>query len=277
MSNIPLCSEVERAASPVVVLPTCERDCQMHMKSLEWMVEMDGQQSYDAILSHDNSMRSALVNEMLSRAKAAFKKVDVFTYQFPGVTNWPWVANIAFQSAAWHIMNNVGRAWFWMEADCVPLKPGWLRAWFADYAIALANGKSIMGAVVDGRGHCNGTAIYPADFPNISPRAMQSTGIAWDWEMKDDTVNLTYNSNLLVHCWGTVNGQLHPWDGPAMVFQTVEQVKTLIRPDAVLFHRAKFGDLIDRLREMRGLTATKTPVPLLAGGGGGGGNRTTFR
>jgi len=236
------------ASSPVTVLPACDRDCQMLMKSMDWMRELDGQLPFSALVAQDAGMNKILAKQVLEKARATFVDVEHFIYQHPPTTGWPHVANWAFQHTAWHFYYTVGRPWFWMEADCVPLKAGWLRDWNAEYVRC---GKAIMGAIVGGRGHCNGTAIYPPEFPELSTRAMQSSDVAWDWEMRQETIAMTHDTKLMCHVWGVENGKPSPYGGNAASFNNQGEVDAWVCPEAVLFHRSKDGTLIDRLRERR--------------------------
>lgn len=249
-----------RREPPLIVFPCCEKDLQMLIKNLHWMTELDGTQPFEALISQDPDTNKILAGQVMSAACAAFARVSLFIYDRVPMPRWPFGPNWAFQSTAWHIYERVGRPWFWCEADCVPLRSGWLTAWYEDYGRA---GQPFMGSVVEGRGHMNGTGIYPENFPDISPKAMAAADVAWDWVMRPDTYPLTHHSKLLQHCWGIVNDQPHPYDGPPACFLSQAQVSRWVRPDAVLFHRSKDGTLIDRLREQR----LPKHVPATAGGG----------
>ncbi len=231
------------------VFPICERDLQMMIKSLEWMHELDGQQDEEVLLSIDDGTNKILVGEVEQAAKRAFSKVLKFAYERSPIPNWPHGPNWAFQNTADFMCGAINRPWLWMEADCVPLKSGWLSILQMEYE---RFGKPLMGNIVDGRGHVNGTAIYPANLADISPKAMNATHIAWDWEMKDDVIHLTHNvPHLMQHCWGIERGLPHPYNGNPASFPTQLEVDAWIIPTAVVFHRSKHGDLIDRLRERK--------------------------
>lgn len=233
----------------------------MLLKNLQWMKDLDGCQPFDALLSQDPDTNRILAGQVMDAARAAFRHVDLFVYDRVPMPRWPFGPNWAFQSTAWHMHERVGRSWFWCEADCVPLRAGWLPDWFQEYGRA---SKPFMGAVVEGRGHMNGTAIYPPDLPEISPAAMNATDVAWDWVMRQDTIALTHHSRLLQHCWGIANDRPHPYDGQPASFNSQAHVDRWIRPGAVLFHRSKDGTLIDRLRERKA-----APLPMMQTAGGG--------
>lgn len=232
----------------IVVLPCCDKDAFIGVKNLKWMSELDGVNDFDALVSMDSSTYQTLSKEFVDAARKAFRSVTVFKYPMPPETQWPYGANWAFQSTAWQMMN-FGRPWFWMESDCVPLKPGWLKRWQEEYDRC---GKPMMGPVIKGRGWVNGTSVYPANFPDLSPGAMDATNFAWDWRMERDTIHLTHDaSHLFDHVWGIIDDKPCPAEGPAAIFPTQREVDKYINPDAILFHRAKDGSLQDRLRERK--------------------------
>jgi len=245
---------------PVVVINGCDHDASMEIKKQEWIAELDGCKRHDALLSLDRRMNRTIAGQLRAAVARNFHTIQIMEYTPPLHGPWPIAANFAFQESAWYMFDD-GRAWFWMESDCVPLKPRWLEALSDEYWKC---GKPLMGSIVSGRGHLNGTAIYPANFPVLSPKAMTASHVAWDWEMTGEIIHLAHNSRQMCHCWGIVNGQPSPYEGPAASFSAQEQVDRWVPPEAATFHRSKDGTLIARLRERR-----KGRVAIPAGGGGG--------
>jgi hypothetical protein len=231
----------------LVVLPVCVKDADLMLKCLDWMVELDGQNQFDCLLSHDPSLGPAWMSRLRAAAQRAFRHVHEFVYPRPVRENWPDAANIAFQSTALHIQAACHQPWFWFEADCVPLQPNWLSSLWLEYRNC---GHPIMGPVVPGMGHMNGTAIYPANFANSAPHAMAAGyGTAFDSDMTPDLVGRTHDcSRSFCARWGMVNGTLHPSAGPAPHFSSPQSLAQWVPPGAVLFHRCKDGSLIDQLR-----------------------------
>ena len=230
----------------VVVLPVCPKDVDLMIKCLEWAIVLDGRNQFDCLIAHDPSLNGTALDRIRSVAARAFKQVLEFSYPRPPRETWPDACNIAFQSTAQHMQAVHHRPWLWFEADCVPLKPDWLPMLWQEYQFA---GQPIMGPVIEGCGHMNGTGIYPANFATLSPRAMSAGELAWDTSMTPDLVGKTHDcSRLWCHRWGNVNGQLHQSQGPPPHFPNVESVRLWIPPEAVLFHRCKDGSLIDQLR-----------------------------
>lgn len=230
----------------LVVLPVCVKDADLMIKCLDWMVELDGQNQFDCLISHDPTLGLAWMTRLRSAAQRAFRTVHEFIYPRPMRESWPEACNITFQSTALHIQAVYHQPWLWFEADCVPLKPGWLSSLWLEYQNC---GQPVMGSVIPGMGHINGTAIYPANFANIAPHAMSATNLAWDSEMTTDLVGHVHDcSRSFFHGWGMVNGTLHPSGGPPPHFSSPVAVDQWVPPDAVLFHRCKDGSLIDQLR-----------------------------
>lgn len=230
----------------LVALPVCVKDADLLLKALAWMTELDGQNQFDCLIAYDTTLGPAWMSRLRAAAQRAFRTVFEFQYNRPIRENWPDACNVAFQATANHINTVHKRSWLWFEADCVPLKPDWLPALWQEYQNC---GYPIAGPVIDGVGHMNGTAIYPANFANLSPRAMSATSEAWDTAMTSDIVGKVHDlSRLFCHRWGIVNGMLHQSQGTPPHFSSPLSVDQWIPKDAVIFHRCKDGSLIDQLR-----------------------------
>lgn len=228
-----------------VVLPVCSRDWMLMLNNLDWQAELEEPKDFDCVLSVDSEVPRDVIVELERAAWRAFSRVEVFIYPTAPDKRWPQGPNWAFQRTAIY-MQPQGRAWFWMEPDCVPLQPTWLDQWNEEY---VKSHKAIMGVIVPGMGHCNGTAVYPAHFPQLSPASMQCTDIAWDGLMKDDTIKQTHNApHLLCHVWGIQNGKAKPAGGEPAHFNSWNDVQRWVNLNALLFHRSKDESLIDQLR-----------------------------
>lgn len=231
-----------------VVLPVCTKDCGLMLDNLRWQRELDGIKDFSCVLSADDSTPKDIVDELEDAAWETFLSVKVYYYDTAPNPAWPNGPNWAFQHAALYMMG-LGSAWFWMEPDCLPIRPGWLKIWNMEYWL---HRKPIMGVIVPGMGHCNGTAVYPANFPKLSPSAMTCTNDAWDGVMRWDTIKLTHDvPRLLCHVWGIENGIAVPFGGETAHFKTQHDVFRWVDLNAILFHRAKDSSLIDRLRELK--------------------------
>jgi hypothetical protein len=231
----------------LVVLPVCSKDSDLMLKCLGWIAQLDGQNPFDCLIAHDSTLGPVRLAPLRAAASRAFRTVQEFTYPRPVRESHPDAANHAFACTARHIAQVLHRPWLWFEADCVPLKPNWLPTLDLEYRNC---GQPVMGPGVPDLGHFNGTSIYPADFPALSPRAMSvPLGQAFDTYMTPDLVNRSHDcSRLWCHAWGLVDGRLHPHTGPAPHFSSTLCVDQWLPPDAVIFHRCKDGSLIDQLR-----------------------------
>lgn len=233
----------------IVVLPVCVKDADLMIKCLDWMFELDGQNEFDCLISHDVSLGPAWMARLKLSAGRAFRTVQEFIYPRPLRENWPDACNVAFQSTAQHIQAMHDRPWVFLEPDCVPLKPDWLPALWQEYQNC---GYPIAGPVIEGVGHMNGTAIYPANFATTSPGAMSASHEAWDTSMTYDIVGKVHDiSRLWCHRWGLCDGKPHQSQGPPIHFSSTISVDLWIPKEAVLFHRVKDGSLFDLLRAKR--------------------------
>lgn len=231
-----------------VVLPVCPQDIGLMLCNLDWQEELGGGKGFDCLLSMDGGLEPSKMDELESAAWRAYSRVERFVYPKAPVEHWPEAPNWAFQHTARHMVSG-SRPWFWMESDCVPLRPEWLYLLNQKYMICR---KPIMGAIVKGMGHCNGTAVYPGNFASISRRAMECTHLAWDGEMAFDTIRLTCDaSDIMCHVWGIKHGNAQSYGGDPAHFSTWRQVERWVNLRAAVFHRAKDTSLIERLREMR--------------------------
>lgn len=231
-----------------VVLPLCQKDGPLLLQNLEWQKELDGVKDFDCVLAVEVGTHVSLMDSCEAAATLTYRSVQTFTYPRAPQLKWPNAPNWAFQHAA-RFMQRQQSPWFWMEPDCLPLRPGWLTVWNDRYVSAR---KPIMGYIIPNMGHCNGTAIYPANFPALSRLAMTCTDVAWDGLMKRETIHLTENApDLMCHVWGIKGGRAMICGGDPAVFKSQADVDAWVNPKAVLFHRSKNTTLIERLRERR--------------------------
>jgi hypothetical protein len=108
-----------------------------------------------------------------------------------------------------------------------------------------------MGSVVPNMGHCNGTAIYPADAYTRFRTIHHDDGQAFDMGLRDEMKEITHDaSHLMQHVWVSDHGRLRPHGaGQLPNFRESGMMEQLL-PTAVTFHRAKDTALRDRLRAM---------------------------
>lgn len=228
-----------------VVVPPCHKDAQLTISNLKWQKRLDGKKDFRCVLAVDSSMPSSFVSIMKKIGSETYADISIFTYPRPKTNKWPNAPNWAFQSTARH-MQKLGNPWFWMEPDCIPISKGWLPMLNQEYAMCQ---KPIMGSIIGGMGHCNGTAIYPYDFCELSRKAMSCSDMGWDMEMKDETIHLTHPSKLMYHIWGIAKGVAVQNGGSPVFFRTWDEVKQWVDLDCVVVHRCKNTSLIERMKD----------------------------
>ncbi len=230
----------------LVVLAFCGKDVELMTRNLEWMHELGGAKEYPCLLSYDDYTNRQRVAEVRKIAEKTFREVKINAYRARNDLGWPAGANLAWQHTARFIQQHYQIPWLWVEADAVPLSSNWLDVLSAYYHKC---GKSYFGPVVEERGHLNGVMIYPHNAAQRLPRAMSATALAWDYvcfpDMQSDHANA---EPFIQHVWGWHDNRAHPHAGDAMRFNSVADVQRWIKPQAVLFHRAKDGSLIQQLR-----------------------------
>jgi len=228
----------------VVVLPFWNGDVELLIRNLDWMVMMGMARTHDCLLSYDNTTLRDSIKRVEARARDVFCSIQHTSYAVPHGTRF--AATAAWQHAA-KKMHVMFRNWLWLEPDAIPLKPNWLTVLQTIYD----NSKSLFcGPVVPGMGHLNGTAIYPANTPELLPRTMSHTQNAWDVEAKDEMAgNVKDIGHIFYAAWGTVDGKLDPLTGDSPTFPPGSPLLNQIPKTAVVFHRNKDGSLIQRLEE----------------------------
>lgn len=232
-----------------VVLPFCQRDAGTLIKLLGWIGELNGGQPLDraCLLSWDSAMDRNVAFEICKLAEKTFKRVHTTEYPAPEKKLCP--QTVAFAHAARHMAGRIKRSWFWMEADTVPLRADWLAVLESTYRNCA---QPFMGPIVAGKGHCNGTAVYPANAVEYIGLALEMTYTAWDTAMRPEMIGHCHDcSDIFQHVWGVVAGKFHPFLGEAPRFSDGSLLGQ-IQPGAVLFHRCKDGSLIQRLKETMG-------------------------
>lgn len=229
-----------------IVFPFCLRDANGALNLMKWIAEITPRNDHVLVISHDLHTPPTMVELINQEAQKVFNSIKIHSYNPPNPDQWP--PTIAFRSAA-SFMSKIGTPWLWMEFDMIPLKPNWIDALQNAYWKC---GKSFAGPIVPDLGHCNGTAIYPPNTPQRIPRALSLTRTAWDVTMKPEMIGDCANLHpLFFHVWGVENGKLHPYIGSPPEFPRGSPLINQIPKEAVVLHRNKSGDLIERLRERR--------------------------
>lgn len=233
----------------LVVLPFCNKDAMMFVRNVRWMGELGGCKDYECLMSYERGTSSTYLTAMSVACRDVFKSVRTYVYEPPKRGVHP--ATVAFTSTARCVQRTWTGPWLWNEYDQIPIKKGWLDTLKTAY---LDCGKSFFGPVVEGMGHINGGAIYPADTPSRIPNAMRDLTHAWDMagkeEMGSDIYDATY---LMQHVWVVDRaGVFRPHgNGTSPSFRDATMLGQIL-PTVVIFHRCKDGTLIEQLRIRNG-------------------------
>lgn len=233
----------------LVVFAYCRKDFPQTLNLLRWMSELDEVQTkHELLLVAAAELPDSMLKQVADAARLVFATVTTIKPVKSVEIGWPGACNHLFRTAALYISRAKKWPFFqWIEADCVPLVEG---AFDQTEAAYLAAGKPFLGNTVHQPiNHLPGNAVYPADIKRWNPWILQAVKhgrdeVAWDCIRPELTLKHTADTPLFQHVWVAM-GTDHP--------QTFKDHKSLsiLRKDAVFFHRNKDHTLIARLRERR--------------------------
>lgn len=228
-----------------VALSFCRSDAELAWRNLEWQLEL-GARWPEIHLTYDTLTGRKSVEEIEKLARRIYDRVERFEYQ-PPRGNW-WPPNQAFQETA-RYMARQDKSWFWMEADCIPLRADWLAVLSARYH---RFGKPFFCPLIPDLGHYNGTGVYPHDTPKQIPHAMVDGACAWDVSAKNEMAHKTADAMAtLYHVWTINDGKFHHSNGGTPPYFGNRELLRQIPPSAILFHREKSGSLIKLLQKCK--------------------------
>lgn len=239
----------------LVVLPFCSKDYSQAMDMLRWIQELGGCKNNDILLLGDFKMDKRDTDAIHNLAEKSFRKVESIRtpYSLPN-ESWPIGPNWMFETALRYVYEHYNNPFYWLEPDCVPLKPGWLERLESEY---YKSGKPFMGAIVHSSGqanlpgdHLTGCAIYPNNAHEYLEHIYGSPK-AFDMESAETVVPLTHNTRLHHHFWGQKNfSPTFRKDNQPDNPRNTLLLKTIPK-EAVIFHRSKDGSLIKLLRTLK--------------------------
>lgn len=234
----------------LLVYSFSRKDAWLVRKSLAWMKELGGCKNHDCLLLVDETIKS---DEEYKLALEVFNKVGSEKVQVPS-TQWPQCANFMWQHAARFVEVKLKVPWFFMEPDCIPIKPMWLDQIEDEYKRI---GKPFMitsGGIAPHHNLC-GNAVYPAFIhrelslankhlqPHEALAAMTTESEPWDAFIRDIKVGVA-KTDLIYHDYGNEAGK---FEGKALIFNSRSQMQKIMDSRAVLVHRCKDGSCIDVL------------------------------
>lgn len=236
----------EHLTKITVAFPVHNGDIQQAIRHAEWLVKMGRKHEHEALISHDVSCNAILLNQFQKLLRQVFSKVDSFVYPRPPIQTYPACANWAWQNTALK-MQQLGKPWFWVEADSVALVLDWIEQIQTEYDQA---GSPWMGPHVKGMNHSNGVMVYPKDAASRMTTAMRLINEgAFDYTGASEYMPYCHDaSHIIQHVWSILNDECCEVGGgctPASM--TLEQANRWIRKPAVIYHRIKSNDLTNLL------------------------------
>jgi hypothetical protein len=225
----------------IVSLAFCHKDYLAADKLFRWMAELEGKQHGNMLLLiAAKGTPTRHIDMVKSAAGMAFETVITKMPMNADERGWPLSANTMFFTAYHEVKRMSLSPFMWIESDCVPLKPGWVDTMFKEYA---ESHKAFMGCVYQRPfPHLTGVAIYPTNIEQYNLEILSPGLRPWDIINPSLTIPHTHHTQLFQHEWGNHKYNIAP------SFPNQASL-SLVREDAVLFHRCKDGSLIDRLRE----------------------------
>jgi hypothetical protein len=149
--------------------------------------------------------------------------------------------NYAFHQAA---QTMYGSPFFWLEPDSIPLRAGWLDEIEKQYIYSckqfmLSSDKNAPYDIIGGIG------VYGPRTKEIIPKDIcgDLAGHGWDMWMLQNVSNMIFWSPLIQHSYGIYDkcGRAEPHKFP--------RDRSLIRTEAVIFHRDKYQDIVEYQRK----------------------------
>jgi hypothetical protein len=166
-------------------------------------------------------------------------------------------ASLCFEQAMHEFQ---GEPFFWLEADAIPLKPGWREPIEQEYREAVEAGKKFVLPSLEGldkHDWASAIGVYPADAIDIIPHGLRVPRL-WDLWLYQELPNDIFYTRLIQHSYMNY-AQWRPWRFPAD--------RHIIRHDALLFHRDMGQTLIGEFYPEEYYRPAPSPV--------GGINRST--
>lgn len=193
------------------------------------------------IIYRPPTQRSAVDNlvswcrELDGTVAAPFARPEPTGLTYPGLPNW------SFKQVAKHMK---GKDFFWLEADSVPLRKGWLAAITAEWQNAKRYGCHMMWTSDYNAPHdrIGGIGVFSGEIDDIIPDGITHDG--FDGWVVSNCMGLVHRTPLIQHhyAWYKTNGDIERHhDFPPDL--------GVIRPDAVIFHKDAKQQLIQCVKE----------------------------
>lgn len=219
-----------------VAMATHLGDKSLAVQLLKWIGSLGCCKSRTLVLILDEGSQSDMA-VVLGHAQNAFGKLEVVPLKpCPWGKEWPRGANWAFMHAAEHLK---GSTFLWMEPDSFPTRKDWLAELENEYNEA---GMPYMGRIIEANEVNNhprmliGVAIYPPNTSEVvNTDIIKSYWQPWDTLCAGKIVPNAHNTALIQHFPKTPTG-----------YAKLTKL-SVIKPETVLFHGDKFGNLCRQL------------------------------
>lgn len=158
-------------------------------------------------------------------------EILVFDAPEPAGLGYPDICNWSFH----HVCQQMeGKPFFWLEADAIPLVPGWLEKITAEWEKAQSFGREILWSSDTNPPHdiCCGVGVYGPGILKHLPDPVKVIG--FDGFIHQNLSHLIHPTPLIQHSYGSydTNGRASLWRHPQP------------RDGAVVFHKDQYQDLI---------------------------------
>jgi len=209
--------------------------------NLAWILRLGKLDSHECLLCYDDQTELGTIPQL---AEAVFGKVSLYRYPHPaGESRWPHPQNWSWQFVARYIGETRQEPWLWLEADAIPLVPGWLDQIQAEYT---KGGKPFMGTVVETDSYdpyINGVAVYPPNVSDFSAEPFLCRSAPWDMVLSRKVMpDKVHRANHLIQ---------HIRSERGFSFETYADAKRILAPGACIFHKCKDGTLITVLGDAK--------------------------
>lgn len=235
----------------------CGKDQEQALKNAVYLAGLKNVRKHKFFIGHDSRINPKPIREALEK-----------TYEIAGVAaikdpydSWPQSANVMFAQTAREIEYGLPneKYYLWLEPDAIIVKENGLDLLQEEYLRAK---KYFMGGLVpkyvDGKGgispeHLTGCAIYPNPLVQYAGVMLLSAADIVPFDLSDtqNVINQAHFTDKIQHRWS-------PPSNPNPPFTSVEDMKSRMTSECVLYHSDKSGSLIDILSESREVAKPKT-------------------
>lgn len=242
-------------------IPFCARDKAQAVRLAEWIARIGGVKAHDCLLVVHKDTDSVGVIEPLTEAFGRIAELVITDDMIVEREQHTYAANLMWKRTVNHIADmNESQPFLWLEVDCTPIpddgRGNWLDAIAGAYKLF---GKPFMHDLVrTPRGRSNsGCGVYPAKVRDYTSRLWELADVSWDILLYEDFARHTAYTTLIQDIGFLADGKTLP------TFPDQDSL-SIIRPEALLFHRCKDETIIDRLRERENWLESshgRAPVP----------------